>query len=220
MPPDPPHTQSGFIREHQSRASAAASKRVAHHDLRPLRGYAAMAHAHPLQHLARQRIEVLHHGVYRGAEPVRSSLGRYRSLVANFATDDIKALRALGGDVILSFGGANGIELAQSCKTVSTLQAQYQAVIDLYGPTRIDFDIEGAAQADPASIDLRNKAVAGLQSAARAAGRQLMVQFTLPVLPTGLTADGAAVLQNALQNGVDLAVLNLMAMDNGGPGVA
>jgi len=141
-------------------------------------------------------------------------------LSENFALADVASLRSFGGDIIVSFGGANGIELAQSCATVQALAAQYQAAIDRYNLTRVDFDIEGAAIGDAASIDLRNKAIAHLQQTATSKGQPLIVQYTLPVLPTGLTADGVNVLRNALQNGVDIGVVNVMAMDYGGPAVA
>ncbi len=72
------------------------------------------------------------------------------------------------------------------------MQAQYQVVIDAYSLTAIDFDIEGAAVADAPSVDHRNAAIAGLQSAAQAGGQDLAVSYTLPVAPDGLTADGLA----------------------------
>lgn len=133
----------------------------------------------------------------------------------NFAAADIANLRANGGDIILSFGGANGIELGQSCGSVASLQAQYQAVIDRYNLTHIDLDIEGAAIADTVSVERRNKAIAGLQAAARAQNRTLFVSYTLPVLPSGLTWQGVNLLQNAAANGVQVDRVNIMAMDYG-----
>ncbi len=106
-------------------------------------------------------------------------------------------LRALGGDVIVSFGGAANQELALVITDVRHLQAAYQSMIDAYDLKHIDFDVEGAAVADKASIDRRNQAIAGLQQAAAAAGRELVVSYTLPVLPTGLTADGLYVISSA-----------------------
>jgi hypothetical protein len=127
----------------------------------------------------------------------------------------LSALRALGGDVVVSFGGAAGQELAQVITSPAALQSAYQSVIDAYHLTRIDFDIEGAASADRASIDRRSQAIAGLQQAAAAAGKSLQVWFTLPVLPTGLTADGLYVLQSAQRFGVQIGGVNIMAMDYG-----
>lgn len=137
------------------------------------------------------------------------------TMTQNFEVDDVAALRAQSGDVIVSFGGADGTELALACSSVSVLQAQYQAVIDKYDLTRIDFDVEGSALDDTSSIDRRNKVIAALQTAAIAAGKTLVVQYTLPVLPTGLTSEGLGLLQNALTNGVSIGIVNVMTMDYG-----
>ncbi|MFN8490868.1 MAG: glycosyl hydrolase family 18 protein [Caldilineaceae bacterium] len=133
----------------------------------------------------------------------------------NFLLDDINNLRAKGGNVVASFGGAAGVELAQACTTVTTLQAQYQAAIDQYGFNYLDFDIEGSAIADGTSITRRNQAIAALQAAAANAGKPLKISYTLPVLPSGLTDDGVRLLSNAIANGVNVAVVNIMAMDYG-----
>lgn len=128
---------------------------------------------------------------------------------------DFDAVRAAGGDIVPSFGGENGTELAQSCTDVPSLTAQYQKVVNAYGLDRIDFDIEGAAVADHASIDRRSAAIAAVQAAQAAEGRDLKVTLTLPVLPTGLTADGLYVLQSAAAHGVKVTAVNGMAMDFG-----
>ncbi|MFN8490867.1 MAG: glycosyl hydrolase family 18 protein [Caldilineaceae bacterium] len=154
--------------------------------------------------------------VNSGATPCKATWGGYNSYaVGQFLSEDIKALRRLGGDVMVSFGGAAGTELAASCTDVPSLKAQYQATIDAYGLTHIDFDIEGQAVAEPTSIARRSQAIAALQADARAAGKELKVWYTLPVLPTGLDSNGVKVLQAALDNGVDLAGVNIMAMDYG-----
>jgi len=127
----------------------------------------------------------------------------------------IEAVRKQGADVMISCGGANGVELAQAIKDVAKLQQAYQSVIDAYDLTAIDFDIEGAAVADRASIDRRSQAIAGLQKAAAQAKRPLTVWFTLPVLPSGLTADGIKVLESAVKAGVRLDGVNIMCMDYG-----
>lgn len=146
-----------------------------------------------------------------GYEPYRVHGGEFDLALRT----QINNLRALGGDVMVSFGGAANQELAMVIPTVSALTQGYQKVIDAYGLTRIDFDIEGAAVADRASIDRRSQAMAALQSAAAAAGRNLDIWLTLPVLPTGLTADGLYVVQSAVRAGVRLAGVNIMAMDYG-----
>jgi len=134
---------------------------------------------------------------------------------SNQMKSQITALRALGGDVAVSFGGASGQELAQVITNVTDLAAAYRSVIQTYGLTHIDFDIEGAAVADRTSIDRRSQAIAILQAEAQSAGRELNVRFTLPVLPTGLDANGLNVVASAKRHGVRVDVVNIMAMDYG-----
>ncbi|WP_333770245.1 cellulose binding domain-containing protein [Streptomyces sp. IBSBF 2435] len=126
-----------------------------------------------------------------------------------WAKDQIDAVRAAGGDVKVSFGGASGIELAQACSSADALAAEYAAVVDAYHLTYADFDIEGSAVAEPASIALRSQALAKLQQTHPG----LRISLTLPVLPEGLTADGLNVVTSAKNAGVTLDLVNLMAMD-------
>jgi hypothetical protein len=125
--------------------------------------------------------------------------------------EHVQDIQAAGGNVTISFGGAAGTEAALAATSASQLQAQYQSVIDRYHIDSIDFDIEGAAVANQNSLVLRDHAIAGLQ----AANPDLKVSFTLPVLPTGLTADGLHVLQQAMADGVRVDMVNIMTMDYG-----
>ena len=127
---------------------------------------------------------------------------------AAWAKDQIDAIRARGGDVKISFGGASGIELAQACSTPAAVAAEYQAVVDAYQLNFIDLDIEGAAVADPTTVARRSQALALLQ----AARPNLKISLTLPVLPEGLTADGVAVVRSAPAAGVRHDQVNLKAM--------
>ena len=124
---------------------------------------------------------------------------------------DISSIRSQGGDIIISFGGAAGQELAQTCSTASSLQAQYQAVINQYSATHLDFDIEGGEQGDSTTYDRRNIALAALQ----AANPGLTISFTLPSATTGLLNDSLGLLNNAVSHGVNFNVVNLMTMDYG-----
>jgi len=133
-----------------------------------------------------------------------------------FMQSDISSLRAAGGDVIASFGGEVGTELATSCGSESALQAQYQNVINDYNLTHIDFDIEGSTLDNTAANNLRDQAIVGLEKAAQSAGKQLTVSFTIPVTATGLLSDGLALLQGAVSAGVNFTVANIMTMDLGG----
>ena len=150
-----------------------------------------------------------------GSTSCQASWGGVVPLADSPMGSQIAQLRAKGGDVIVSFGGASGQELAQTCTSLDALVNQYQAVIDRYNLTRIDFDVEGAAAAQPASIARRSQAIATLQARAAAAGKRLEVSLTLPVLPSGLTADGVNVVRSARDAGAVVSVVNIMAMDYG-----
>ncbi|MEU1226947.1 cellulose binding domain-containing protein [Streptomyces sp. NPDC005828] len=123
----------------------------------------------------------------------------------------IGALRAKGGDVRVSFGGAAGHELALNCSTSSALAAAYGKVVDQYKLTKVDFDIEGAALPDTAANTRRSQAIAQLQKSHPG----LDVSFTLPVMPEGLTQPGVDLLADAKRNGVRVDAVNIMAMDYG-----
>ncbi|GEM_PF-1028122 len=155
------------------------------------------------------------------------------NLASGYMKSDIDALRAVGGDVMVSFGGQANIALAgmysnpfdsatqateyqqREDQNVDHLKRAYQAVIDAYDFTHIDFDIEGQWVSHPYSIQLRSKAIKELQDDASAAGKTLVVWFTLPSLPNGLDGNGVTALNNALSTGVDLHGVNIMAMDYG-----
>jgi chitinase len=128
----------------------------------------------------------------------------------------INNLRAAGGDVIVSFGGAAPTELTQACSSVSALQAQYKRVIDTLNLTRVDMDIEGDGVIDDtAANDRRNQALAALQQQYAAAGKHLTVDYTLATDPTGLPSDQINLLKNAKSRGLDVNLVNPMTMDYG-----
>ena len=91
-----------------------------------------------------------------------------------------------------------GQELALTNSDIGTLQGKYQDVIDSYSVGWIDFDIEGIAITDHASIDRRNQAVRGLQ----VANPNLIVSYTLPALASGLSSNGIYLLKSAKNAGV------------------
>jgi chitodextrinase len=126
-----------------------------------------------------------------------------------WAKDQIDAVRAQGGDVKISLGGASGSELAQVCGTPAAVEAEYQAIVDAYHLKYLDIDIEGAAVADPPSIARRSQALVLLQQARPT----VKISLTLPVLPEGLDANGFAVLKSAHDAGVNIDLVNVMAMD-------
>jgi chitinase len=130
--------------------------------------------------------------------------------VGTFSTQ-IKALQAAGGNVIVSFGGAECGELAQTCTNTASLTAAYANVINTYGITRLDFDIEGGVLGDTASNARRDQALAALQ----AQNPNVQVDYTLAVAPNGLPSQELGVLKDAKSKGVQVSVVNIMTMDFG-----
>lgn len=138
------------------------------------------------------------------------SWGGIVALSEAFYLNIIVKLRALGGDVIISFGGSTGVELAADPKitTVAILQAKYQSVIDLYKPSWLDFDLEGGIMSNVAANNLRAAALVNI----KAANPGIKISFTLPVLPTGLSYEGVAILASAAANGLLLDSVNIMVL--------
>ena len=128
-----------------------------------------------------------------------------------FYNDQLTALRNVGGDCIFSCGGASGSELSIPVTDMNALVAEYQRFINLYKIKWLDFDVEMAAIADPASIDRRNKAINILKKN----NPGLKVSYTLPVLPTGLDNNGINMLKNIKANNTQIDVINVMSMDMG-----
>ncbi|MFF7341075.1 cellulose binding domain-containing protein [Streptomyces sp. NPDC008163] len=137
--------------------------------------------------------------------------GGVTGLGDDHVASQIGALRAAGGDVRVSFGGAAGSELALRCSSAADLAAAYGKVVDTYKLTKVDFDIEGGALPDTAANTRRSQAIAQLQKAHPG----LDVSFTLPVMPEGLTQPGVDLIADAKKNGVDVGAVNIMAMDYG-----
>ncbi|HWG26325.1 ricin-type beta-trefoil lectin domain protein [Actinospica sp.] len=129
-------------------------------------------------------------------------------------TSQISQIQGDGGNVIISFGGAAGGEVAQTCTSVSSLTAAYLNVVNTYGVNRLDFDIEGGVLSDTAATARRDQALAALQ----AEDPSVQVDFTLAVNPNGLpTGSGSeyALLQDAKSKGVKVSMVNIMTMDFG-----
>src|SRR6266436_608996 len=135
----------------------------------------------------------------------------------NYYAADIASLRAAGGDVIPSFGGFSadqgGTEIADSCKDVNAIAADYESVITTLGVTRLDMDVEAKSLNNTAGIDRRNKAISMTEGWAKEQGIPLQIQYTIPVEQYGLDPNGEAVLQNAVANGATVSSVNIMVFD-------
>ncbi len=123
--------------------------------------------------------------------------------------DQIDAIRKRGGDVIMSFGGAGGKELANVIDDPVQLEAAYQKVIDRYKFTWLDFNVEGNNLAKGRlDSEHRNTALANLQKK----NPGLVISFTLPVDPNGLSESSRNLLADAAKKGVKVHSVDLMVM--------
>jgi len=130
---------------------------------------------------------------------------------------DIAAIQRRGGNVVPSFGGysadTTNTELADSCTSVDSIAAVYEGLVKTYGITRIDLDVEADSINNTAGIDRRNKAIAQAERWADRTGHSLQFSYTLPSTTTGLAPNGVALLQNAVDNGARVDVVNIMTFD-------
>ncbi|KIE44458.1 carbohydrate binding domain protein [Clostridium argentinense CDC 2741] len=118
----------------------------------------------------------------------------------------IQELRELGGDVAISLGGLNGTPFWEATQDVEVLTNTYMDIVQGYGLTRLDLDIEGSAQ-DKGKNTANAKAIKKVQDATG-----VDIVLTVPVLPSGLTWNQLDVLEAYLSEGVDVEVVNIMTM--------
>ena len=89
----------------------------------------------------------------------------------------------------------------------------FESLITTYHVPRIDLDVEADSLTNTAGINRRNEAIAQTEAWAAAHHRSIQFSYTLPTFPTGLTAAGLAVLQNAVADGARISVVNLLTFD-------
>ncbi len=123
----------------------------------------------------------------------------------------VNAVRAAGGDVSVSFGGYNGVELGATCGGASGLANAYQQVINKYRLTRIDLDYEGDDL--DANMGVRFGAIRILEQN----NPNLKVSLTIPATTVGFPDSGKDEIRQAISAGARLDLINFMAFDYGGP---
>ena len=123
--------------------------------------------------------------------------------------NQMKKVRAKGGDIAVSFGGNTDLGNAVApwmLSSESKLVSVYEEIINGYGLTRIDLDVEGNNEV--LSNNITNaKAIKQVQK-----DTGVEVTLTLPTLASGLDANGLSILDAYLDEGVELTKVNVMAM--------
>ncbi len=134
-----------------------------------------------------------------------------RPLTGGVDEQTINAVRAAGGDVVPSFGGWSGNKLESSCATAEELAAAYQTVIDAFGLTAIDIDLEAEAYDDPAT---QQRTVDAL-STVKANNPGLEVYVTIG---TGQSGPDTSLIDRAAAAGLTIDAWTIMPFNFGGNG--
>lgn len=116
-------------------------------------------------------------------------------------------------DYYISFGGASGTMLAESCDSADSLAAQYEKMYNIYKSSHFlgfDFDIEGGA---PNNKTLQDNFPQAL-SIFHQRHPNAEIWLTLATMPDGLT-DSKTIVDEIIKQGVPITGIDLMAMDYG-----
>lgn len=128
----------------------------------------------------------------------------------------INAVRAAGGDVVVSFGGYNGTKLGQSCGSAQAVAAAEQTVIDKYSLKAIDLDLEEPEYENATAINNELAAAQILQKN----NSGLYVSITIPGTTSGTGYFGQQLLNNAKTLGYTPDNYAIMPFDGGFSGAS
>ncbi|AHG21920.1 hypothetical protein Z042_21630 [Chania multitudinisentens RB-25] len=148
-------------------------------------------------------IDMLFFGFLTAASNNQACWSAQPTMPIDWAQPLAQELIAGGVKVAVSFGGAANADIS-NVMTVEQLITVYQQVIDQLGATHLDFDFENGLYNE-------DKAFVALQSI-KAKNPSVTMSLTLPIMPTGLTGVGLALVQKAKAAGLQMKI-NGMAMD-------
>jgi hypothetical protein len=135
----------------------------------------------------------------------------YRPLTGGQDQTVINNIRGAGGNVAVSFGGASGPWLEQTCSSASTLAAAYQKVINAYGLKAIDIDIEGSVYNN---ATLQQRTIDALKTVkANNPGVAVYVTF-----PSDRNGPDATMINRAAASGLTVDAWTIMPFDFGAAG--
>jgi hypothetical protein len=134
-----------------------------------------------------------------------------RPLTGGVDQNTINTIRSAGGDVVPSFGGAEGNKLEASCANADDLAGAYQKVISTYGLKAIDLDFEGDVYGD---ATIQQRLVDALKIV-KADNPGLVVYVTMG---SGQDGPGNDLITRAADSGLTVDVWTIMPFDFGGAG--
>ena len=121
----------------------------------------------------------------------------------------IREIRAAGGDVAVSFGGAGGTKLAATCTSPEALADAYQQVISAYRLRAIDLDAEDT---EIATAAVRQRMVSAL-IILRQRDPGLMISITMGAEPDGPDASGRDLIARAAMGRLRVDAWTIMPFD-------
>ncbi|MCB5910008.1 chitinase [Streptomyces pinistramenti] len=124
----------------------------------------------------------------------------------------IDAIRAKGGDVVISAGGWSGAKLGEKCTSADALAGAYQKVIDAYRLKALDIDIEDT---EMSNATVRQRVVDALKKV-KTANPGLVTYVTMGTTPEGPNADGKDLIRRGAKAGLDNDGWVVMPFDFGG----
>ena len=135
-----------------------------------------------------------------------------RALTGGTDQSTINAIRAAGGDVVVSFGGWSGNKLGENCNTAGELANAYQRVINAYQLKAIDIDIESTEMSNPT---VRQRVVDALKTI-EANNPGIVTYMTMGTGQSGPVGDGQDLIRRGAAAGLALDGWVVMPFDFGG----
>jgi chitinase len=123
-------------------------------------------------------------------------------------TAQINAIRAAGGDVVVSFGGFSGDKLGNACADETALAGAYQKVIDAFDLKAIDIDLEAGEVSQSLKVLKALKIIKQNNPA-------VSTILTLGTGPDGLAGDEAGIPAQAASIGSPVDNWTIMPFDFG-----
>jgi hypothetical protein len=123
----------------------------------------------------------------------------------------INNIRAAGGDVVVSFGGASGPSLESTCGNAAALARAYGQVIDAYDLKAIDIDIEGGVYGNPAA---QQRTIDALKLV-KTSRPNVIIYVTIP---SGRSGPDGGMIRRAATSGLTVDGWTIMPFDFGAAG--
>ncbi|MGH3760325.1 chitinase [Actinophytocola sp.] len=135
-----------------------------------------------------------------------------RPLTGGVDEQAINEIRAAGGDVVPSLGGWSGNKLGPNCSSPEELAGAYQQVIDAYGLSAIDIDIENTDEFENEVVQDR---ILNALKIVEQNNPGIQTIITFGTTTTGPNYYGGRLIDQAAALGANIDVFTIMPFDFG-----